>query len=135
MPRFVNMQSGRIERLPNVPGVEFWTVRDWHRESSLLQEVFTALLVIGPATGGVHLSQRGKQRFLPPGAVQLAEPGEVQHIAARGEAAAFFIVWWQPGVLEAAAGGIGLGTPRGVSRPGGGAAPPFPAPPTPQQKP
>src|SRR4051812_20302269 len=134
MGRFVHMQSGRIERLPTVLGVEFWTVRDWLRESSLLQEAFTALVVLGP-TAGVHVSQRGKQRFLPPGAVQLAEPGEVQHIAARGEAAAFFIVWWQPGVLEAAAGEFGLGTPRGVSRPGGGAAPPFPAPPTPQQKP
>jgi AraC-like DNA-binding protein len=104
------MQSGRIERLPTVLGVEFWTVRDWLRESSLLQEAFTALVVLGP-TAGVHVSQRGKQRFLPPGAVQLAEPGEVQHIAARGEAAAFFIVWWQPGVLEAAAGEFGLDTP------------------------
>jgi len=105
------MQSGRIERLPNVLGVEFWTVRDWHRESSLLQEAFTALVVLGPATGGVHLAQRGKQRFLPPGAVQLAEPGEVQHIAARGEAASFFIVWWQPGVLEATTAELGLGAP------------------------
>jgi AraC-like DNA-binding protein len=105
------MQSGRIERLPDVEGVEFWTVRDWLRESSLLQEAFTAFVVLGPATGGVHLSQRGKQRFLGPGAVQLAEPGEVQHVAARGEPASFFIVWWQPALLEATAAKFGLGAP------------------------
>ena len=103
------MQSGHIERLPNTPGIEFWTVRDWSRESSLLQEAFTALVVLGSA--GIHVSQRGEARFLPPGGVQLAEPGEVQHIAARGEAVSFFIVWWQPTVLHAVAAELGLCTP------------------------
>jgi AraC-like DNA-binding protein len=105
------MQSARIERLPNVPGVEFWTVRDFSRAASLLQEAFTALVVLGTGKAGIHVSQRGGERFVGPGGIQLAERGEVQHLAALGEPVSFFIVWWQPRVLDAAAAELGLPTP------------------------
>ena len=109
---FQGVQSAevvRIQQLPALPGVDFWSVQNSERLWAMIHETFTVCFVLGPngAPRGRWRS-RGKERIVSAGCVQLMEPGEAHRTTAVFEPASFFVTWWKPEVLQAAALELGL---------------------------
>jgi AraC-like DNA-binding protein len=99
----------RIQQLPGLGGVDFWSVTNSERHWAMIHETFTACFVLGPqgAPRGRWCS-RGKERIVSAGCVQLMEPGEAHRTTAVAEPASFFVTWWRPEVLQRAALELGI---------------------------
>jgi len=103
----------RIQRLGRLVGVEFWSIFDTDRRRTIVSKAFSAtLLIAGRSKGRAQGWARGQDRLLEGGAVQLSEPGEVQHLGAEGGPVSLFVVRWSEEALQAAAARLGL--PQGL---------------------
>jgi AraC-like DNA-binding protein len=99
----------RIQRLGRLVGVEFWSIFDTDRRRTIVSKAFSATLAIaGRSKGRATGWARGQERVLEPGAVQLADPGEVQHLGAEGGPISLFVIRWSEEALSAAAAKLGL---------------------------
>lgn len=97
-----------VHRLPRVPGVEFWSVRDSMRHWAMHHDTFTASLVVGKPTMNATWSYRGREQRVAAGQMQLMEPGEAHATTSVSEPASFFVIWWRPELLMQAAESLGV---------------------------
>jgi AraC-like DNA-binding protein len=103
------LESVRLQRPLWLEGVTFWTVGHSVRHWAMHHDTFTASLVMGPrASVRAKWHSRGEERSVGPGCVQLMTPGETHRTTEVSEPASFFVLWWTPEAMDAAARELGI---------------------------
>jgi AraC-like DNA-binding protein len=104
------LESVQLQRPSWLEGVTFWTVGNSARHWAMHHDTFTASLVLGPRPSlRARWHSRGEERTVAPGCVQLMTPGETHRTTAVSEPASFFVLWWTPEAMDAAARELGVG--------------------------
>jgi AraC-like DNA-binding protein len=102
-------ETMRLQRPLWLKGVSFWTVGHSQRRWAMHHDTFTASLITGPSpTARVKWHSRGEERVVSSGGVQLMTPGETHRTTEVSEPTSFFVVWWTPEAMDAAARELGL---------------------------
>ena len=105
-------QSGEsvgVYRMTRLGGVEFWSVSESERPWEMLHDKYSACLVAGRAEVPARLwHSRGAERTAWGGSLELVEPGEVSRTVEVFGRASFFVVWWEPSVIERVAADLGV---------------------------
>ena len=102
----------RVHELSAVPGVQFWSVSGSQRHWAKVHDTFTSCLVLGPQPMRAKWRYRGEERIVEGGDIQAMEPSELHRTTAVSEPADFFVVFWTPALLQAAAEELGCRAPH-----------------------
>jgi AraC-like DNA-binding protein len=98
-----------VHRLRGRPGVSFWSITQAEGSRPVFSPRFRAsyLHATTNQTGARHWG-RGEERELRPGAVTLAQPGDVEVFSSVAEPVSVLTIYWEREVLEQAAAELGF---------------------------